>query len=160
MTSIEIPRLFIDAMEDEERRSFLDDTPRDSETAALKALNYLEERGRRAVQPLIAALIANGLEATVRFVEGADPVEAIVTTAEATSTDIIVMGATRRLFTEEAWTSVSARVMERSQCPLLLVPGVRAEDSSHSRTTDPTTTDSTTTDSRGENAAEPPASEA
>jgi nucleotide-binding universal stress UspA family protein len=38
------------------------------------------------------------------------------------------MGATRRLFTEQAWTSVSAQVMERSQCPLLLVPGGRSDD--------------------------------
>ena len=128
MTAIEIPRLFIDAMEDEERRSFLDDTPWDSDTAELKALNYLEERGRKAVEPVVAALSVHGHTCDVRFVEGSDPVEAIVGTAEDCDADIIVMGATRRLFTETAWTSVSARVMERSQCPLLLVPGIRADD--------------------------------
>ncbi len=129
MTAIEIPRLFIDSMADDERRSFLDDTDQDSDTAEMKALNYLEERGRRAVEPIVAALTARGHQPDVRFVEGGDPVEAIVTTAQSSGADIIVMGATKRLFTEAAWTSVSARVMERSQCPLLLVPGVRAEES-------------------------------
>jgi hypothetical protein len=38
------------------------------------------------------------------------------------------MGATRRLFTEEAWRSVSARVMVNSHLPVLLVPGARIED--------------------------------
>lgn len=42
--------------------------------------------------------------------------------------DMLVMGATRRLFTEEAWRSVSARVMEKSLRPILLVPGPRLED--------------------------------
>ena len=39
-----------------------------------------------------------------------------------------MMGATRRLFTEEAWSSVSARVMDKSHLPVLLVPGTRIED--------------------------------
>ena len=42
--------------------------------------------------------------------------------------DLIMMGATRRLFTEQAWTSISVRVMEKTQCPLILVPGSRNED--------------------------------
>jgi nucleotide-binding universal stress UspA family protein len=41
---------------------------------------------------------------------------------------MIIMGATRRLFTEQAWTSVSARVMDRVHCPLVLVPGARSDD--------------------------------
>jgi nucleotide-binding universal stress UspA family protein len=61
-------------------------------------------------------------------VEGPDPVDAIVTTALDLSADIVMMGATRRLFTEQAWTSVSARVMERTHCPLVLVPASRGED--------------------------------
>ena len=39
-----------------------------------------------------------------------------------------MMGATRRLFTEEAWRSVSARVMDKSHLPVLLVPGAKIED--------------------------------
>jgi len=40
----------------------------------------------------------------------------------------VMMGATRRLFTEEAWRSVSARVIDSSHLPVLLVPGSRIED--------------------------------
>lgn len=134
MTVIEVPRHFLESMDDDERRSFLDDTSWQSETAEMKALGYLEERGRRAVEPVVSAFAARGLDPEVRFVEGNDPVEAIVSAADGVSADMIVMGATRRLFTEEAWTSVSARVMERSQCPLLLVPGARSEDTESSRT--------------------------
>ena len=42
--------------------------------------------------------------------------------------ELVIMGATRRLFTEEAWRSVSARVMDKSHLPVLLVPGTRIED--------------------------------
>ena len=128
MTVIEVPRQFLESMEDDERRSFLDDTAWQTNTAEMKALSYLEERGRRAVEPVMSAFRARGRTPDIRFVEGTDPVEAIVSTAAVTGADIIVMGATRRLFTEQAWTSVSARVMERTQCPLLLVPGVKTED--------------------------------
>ena len=128
MTVIEVPRHFLESMDDDERRSFLDDTSWHSETAEMKALGYLEERGRRAVEPVVSAFASRGLDPGIRFVEGNDPVEAIVSTAADVDAQMIVMGATRRLFTEEAWTSVSARVMERSQCPLLLVPGARTDD--------------------------------
>jgi nucleotide-binding universal stress UspA family protein len=128
MTVIQVPRHFLDSMEDDERRSFLDDGAWQSDTAELKALTYLEERGRRAVEPVVAAFKARGHEPEVKFVEGNDPVEAIVSTASQVDADIIVMGATKRLFTEQAWTSVSARVMERSQCPLLLIPGSKMDD--------------------------------
>jgi len=129
MTVIEVPRRFLESMDVEERRSFLDDTAWQTDTAEMKALGYLEERGRRAVEPVLSALRARGTAADVKFVEGNDPVEAIVATASEVGAAMIVMGATRRLFTEQAWTSVSARVMERTQCPLLLVPGARSDDS-------------------------------
>lgn len=126
MTVIQVPRTFLDALDDEDRRSLLADDERGDPEA--KALAYLEERGRRAVDPIIAALGAEGLEADVRFVEGDDPARAIIDTAEEFAADMLVMGATRRLFTEEAWRSVSSRVMEQSQRPILLVPGPRLED--------------------------------
>lgn len=126
MTVIRVPRTFLDALDDEDRRSLLADDERGDPEA--KASAYLEERGRRAVEPIIASLNAAGLEATVRFVEGDDPAEAIIRTAEDFEADMLVMGATRRLFTEEAWRSVSSRVMEQSQRPILLVPGPRLED--------------------------------
>ena len=126
MTMVQVPRTFLDALDEEERRSLLADDDRGDPEA--KASAYLEERGRRIVDPILAALAAQGLEASVRFVEGDDPAEAIIRTAEDFQADLLVMGATRRLFTEEAWRSVSARVMEQSQRPILLVPGTRIED--------------------------------
>jgi nucleotide-binding universal stress UspA family protein len=128
MTAIEVPRTFLETMDEDERRSFLEAPDWETHTAELKALSYLEERGRRAVEPVVTALDARGREPKVRFVEGDDPVDAIVRTAADLDADVIVMGATRRLFTEQAWRSVSARVMERAPCPLLLVPGPRTDD--------------------------------
>lgn len=128
MTVIRVPRTFLDSLEDEARRSFLDDSVNDPAAAEEKAARYLEERGQKVVQPIVAALIAEGIESDVRFVEGDDPAQAIVETAEKVDAQIVMMGATRRLFTEEAWRSVSARVIDTSHLPVLLVPGPRIED--------------------------------
>jgi nucleotide-binding universal stress UspA family protein len=128
MTVVQVPRTFLASLDDEERRSLLDDDFRREGQAEAKAARYLEERGRRVVDPLISALAARGRPAGIRLVEGDDPAVAIIDTAREVEADLIVMGATRRLFTEQAWTSVSARVMEKTQCPLVLVPGLRGED--------------------------------
>ncbi len=128
MTVVRVPRSFLESLDDTVRRSFLDDSPDDSAAAEEKAARYLEERGRRAVDPICAALAASGIESEVRFVEGDDPADAIIQTAETIGAQLVVLGATRRLFTEEAWRSVSARVMVNSRLPVLLVPGVRIED--------------------------------
>jgi len=128
MTVVRVPRSFLEALDDDMRRSFLDDSPIGSSDAEAKAARYLEERGQKAVEPIIAALQAAGMDADVRFVEGDDPAEAIINTAEDVGAELVMMGATRRLFTEEAWRSVSARVMDKSHLPVLLVPGTRFED--------------------------------
>ncbi len=128
MTVVQIPRSFLESLDDDVRRSFLDDAPGPGSTEEEKAGAYLEERGRRAVDPICAALAAEDIEADVRFVEGDDPAEAIIQTALDVDAELVLMGATRRLFTEEAWRSVSARVMVNSHLPVLLVPGARIED--------------------------------
>lgn len=128
MTVIRIPRTFLDSLDDDMRRSFLDDSPDDTSTPEEKAAKYLEERGQKVVQPIVAALQAEGIDPTVRFVDGDDPAVAIIKTAESVDAEIVLMGATRRLFTEEAWGSVSARVIDTSHLPVLLVPGSRIED--------------------------------
>lgn len=127
MNVVRVPRSFLDALDDEVRRSFLDDTESNGDAEA-KAAAYLEERGQRAVEPITAALNATGIDPEVRYVEGDDPAEAIINTADDIGAELVVMGATRRLFTEEAWRSVSARVMDKSHLPVLLVPGARIED--------------------------------
>jgi nucleotide-binding universal stress UspA family protein len=128
MTVVQVPRSFLEALDDTVRRSFLDDDLDDQLAAEEKAARYLEERGQRAVDPICAALAAEGIETDVRFVEGDDPAEAIINTAEQVGAEMVIMGATRRLFTEEAWKSVSARVMVNSRLPVLLVPGTKIED--------------------------------
>ena len=128
MTVIRVPRSFLDELDDDARRSFLDDSPPESSDAEQKAARYLEERGQRNVEPIVAALQGIGIDAGTRYVEGDDPAEAIISTAMNVKAELVMMGATRRLFTEEAWRSVSARVMEKSHLPILLVPGTRIED--------------------------------
>lgn len=128
MTVVRVPRSFLEALDDDVRRSFLDDSPDESAAAEEKAARYLEERGQRAVDPICAAMKASGIECDIRFVEGDDPAEAIIQTAAEIEAEMVIMGATRRLFTEEAWRSVSARVMVNSHLPVLLVPGNRIED--------------------------------
>lgn len=127
MTVIRVPRSFLESLDDDVRRSFLDASDQTTSEEE-KAAAYLEERGQRAVDPICAALAAEGIDSDVRFVEGDDPAEAIIQTAAQVAAEMVVMGATRRLFTEEAWRSVSARVMVNSHLPVLLVPGSRIED--------------------------------
>lgn len=128
MTVIRVPRSFLESLDDDVRRSFLDDAANPQSSEEERAAAYLEERGRRAVDPICAALAAEDIECDLRFVEGDDPAEAIISTAELVGAELVVMGATRRLFTEEAWRSVSARVMVNSHLPVLLVPGSRIDD--------------------------------
>jgi nucleotide-binding universal stress UspA family protein len=125
---VRVPRSFLESLDDDLRRSFLDESAGSTAAAEEKAAAYLEERGRRAVDPICAALAAEEIECDLRFVEGDDPAVAIINTAQSIRAEMVVMGATRRLFTEEAWRSVSARVMVNSHLPVLLVPGAKFED--------------------------------
>lgn len=128
MTVIRVPRSFLESLDDDMRRSFLDETEDESSSAEEKAALYLEERGQKAVDPICAALAAEEIECDIRFVDGDDPAEAIIQTAGKVDAEMVIMGATRRLFTEEAWRSVSARVMTNSHLPVLLVPGTKIVD--------------------------------
>ena len=60
MTVIRVPRSFLESLDDDVRRSFLDAADNQS-TAEAKAAAYPEERGRRAVDPTCAALAAAGI---------------------------------------------------------------------------------------------------
>jgi nucleotide-binding universal stress UspA family protein len=126
MTVIQVPRTFLDSLDDKERRSFLDES--DPTSAENLAHEYLEERGRRFVDPLLAALRGEEIDAQVEIIEGDNPAEVIGGAGEHHNAQIIMMGATRRIFQDDAWTSVSAQVMEKSPVPLLLIPGMRSED--------------------------------
>lgn len=123
VTVIEVPRSFLDGLESENWHPFEEDSERtDRETALVD--RYVEERGRKLIEPVMAALRSRGIDANGIFVEGTDRAAAICETAEQMDVDLILMGATRRLFGEGTWESISSLVMQRTHLPLLLVSGV------------------------------------
>lgn len=123
LTVIEVPRSFLDGLESEPWHPFDDDQETGDQQAAVVD-RYVDERGRKLVEPVLAALRARGIAADGIFVEGTDRAAAICDTAEQVDAELIIMGATRKLFGEDAWESISNEVMRRTRLPLLLVPGV------------------------------------
>lgn len=129
LTVIGVPRVFLDSLEEEGWHPFHDSVVSGQSSEDL-AVTYLEERGSKRIEPVMAALRARGIDAEPLYREGDDAAAVISATAEDLTADLIVMGATRPIFNEDAWTSVSIRVMEDSTMPVLLVPGsVPAVDS-------------------------------
>jgi nucleotide-binding universal stress UspA family protein len=120
-TVVEVPRSFLDDIRSEEWRPF-DEELSSSETDDRHVLGYVEERGKRLVEPVMSALRARGIEPEAVYLEGADAGAGIVQAAADHEADLIVMGATRRLFTESAWMSVSMQVTQESNLPVLLIP--------------------------------------
>ena len=112
ITVIEVPHDFLSGLEDE---------PVDQSGMAID--RYLEERGHRLVQPVVQALESAQIPYEVIYVEGTDPAAAISGAAEDVEADVVVLGATRQIFRQDAWESVSARVMLESGKPVLVVPG-------------------------------------
>ncbi len=112
ITVIEVPREFLDDLE--QGRASDDD-----------AVNsYIEERGRRLVEPVTRSLQGAQIPYEVVMLEGADPAAAISAAAGDLAADIVVLGATRPIFKQDAWESVSARVMLESGKPVLVIPGL------------------------------------
>lgn len=128
ITVIEVPRSFLDTLRSEQWRP-LDDSDRDwinEEDAGIA--RYVEERGARVTEPVMAALRARGIPARAHYLEGEDPAATIVTATEELDADVVILGATRPLFDETAWESISARVMREARRPVLVVPaGPRSE---------------------------------
>ena len=94
----------------------------DPERAAREADRYIRERGRKIVAPVVAALKLRDIAADTLFVEAEDVAQTIIGAAERLGAEAIVMGATRRLFNEMSWTSVSLTVIANSRLPVLLIP--------------------------------------
>ena len=122
ITVIEVPRTFLDTIRSEEWDPLHDSEPewRSREDAIIA--RYVEERGRKLTDPIQAALKAVAIEAEVRYLEGEDPAATIIAAVKEMDGDMVILGATRRIFDESAWESVSARVMAESQKPVLVVP--------------------------------------
>lgn len=123
VTVLEIPRSFLNEIRSEEWRPLTEGSPgRDEEEDAVIA-RYVEERGRRLTDPVIAALRTRDIDAKPLHLEGEDKAAAIIKTAEEFDADLVVLGATRHIFKESAWESISARVMADTRRPVLVVPG-------------------------------------
>ena len=123
-TVIEVPRSFLDQLRDEGWHPLggrHQSGGLDVEDDAVIA-RYVGERGRRLTEPVINALRAAGIEAETIFLDGKDPAVSISELAEEIDADVVVLGATRRIFDQSAWESVSARVMIESGRPVLVVP--------------------------------------
>lgn len=122
-TVIEVPHGFLDTLRSEGWHPLTDGTP-DTDGSGDEAVmhRYVEERGRRLTEPICAALRAAGLESRTLFREGADPARAISQLAEEVDADVVLLGATRQIFDQSAWESVSARVMIESGRPVLVLP--------------------------------------
>jgi nucleotide-binding universal stress UspA family protein len=125
ITVIEVPRAFLEDLHVSEGRGTASSDEQEEAVAG-----YLEERGRKIVEPIRVALELARIPSEVRFVEGNDAATAISDAANALDADIVVLGATRSIFNREAWESVSARVMLESRRPVLVVPAPQRDDAS------------------------------
>jgi nucleotide-binding universal stress UspA family protein len=124
MSVVQAPRDFLEGLATEEWRPFVDDSvvPVTSGRDESEIARYINERGTRLVAPVVAALASRGLAAQTVFVEDDEAADAIVRVAHDIGAHTIVMGATRQLFDESAWSSVSMKVTAASKLPVLLVP--------------------------------------
>ena len=123
MNVIQTPYEFLEELTAEDWEPF-DSAPGDridvpERTAAER---YIQERGSKMVAPVVAALKSRKIEPRTLFVEAEDVADGIINTAEQIEADVIVLGATRRLFTESAWTSISMKVTTATSVPVLLIP--------------------------------------
>lgn len=120
---IEVPRSFLDELRSDAWHPLTDEAANvwtDADDAVVE--RYVEERGRRMCEPLVRALEAEGITADSVFMEGEDPATTISGLAGEIEADVIVMGATRPIFDQAAWESVSARVALECSRPVLVLP--------------------------------------
>ncbi|MBI5157206.1 MAG: universal stress protein [Acidimicrobiia bacterium] len=122
ITVIEVPRSFLDEIRSDEWHPLTEGTPMWSYAEDSVIARYVEERGTRLTEPLVSALLACGVEPTIEYLEGEDPAATILDAADRLGADIIVVGATKRLFDESQWESVSTRVIREARRPVLVVP--------------------------------------
>jgi nucleotide-binding universal stress UspA family protein len=117
ITVIEVPRAFLEDLHASDGRPLSSDDGREEAVA-----RYLEERGRKTVEPVRIALEAARIPSEVRFVEGDDAATGITRAADQLDADVVILGATRPIFNRDAWESISAQVMQESGRTVLVVP--------------------------------------
>jgi len=125
-TVIEVPRSFLDTLRSEGWHPLTEEFEVDDGDDAI-IQRYVDERGRRLTEPVTAALRSAGIESTSIFREGGDPAATISQLAEELGADVVLLGATRQIFDQTAWESVSARVMIESGRPVLVLPPSQPE---------------------------------
>ena len=126
ITVIQVPRTFLDDIGSEEWRPLTEGTPGWSEQQDAMIARYVEERGRKLTEPVLSALEARGLRPQAHYLEGEDKAETILKAAENLRADLVVLGATRQIFAETSWESISARVMRDAHRPVLVMPAMRS----------------------------------
>ena len=119
VTVVEVPHSFLEGIDSDDWHPLHDWTPESGETLTAE---YLDERGQRVTEPIRQALEAARIPCNVRILEGGDPAQVISDAADALGADVVLLGATKKIFDMEAWESVSARVMLESGRPVLVVP--------------------------------------
>ncbi|HEX9855056.1 MAG TPA: universal stress protein [Acidimicrobiia bacterium] len=123
-TVIEVPRSFLEHLGADRWHPLAEDGGAGRSNLEDDALlaKYVEERGRKITDPIVHALQAAGIGAEAVFLDGADPAVAISDLADELDADVVLLGATRQIFDQSAWESVSARVMIESGRAVLVVP--------------------------------------
>ena len=132
VTVLEIPRSFLNEIRSEEWRPLTEGSPGWDEEEDAVIARYVHGRGKNLTDPIVAALAARNIQAEAVHLEGEDKARAIIEAAETVDADLVVLGATRQIFAESAWESISARVMADTRRPVLVVPGVPQEEQENS----------------------------
>jgi len=127
-TVIEVPRSFLDAIRSEEWHPLTDSAPSWSAEEDRVIARYVEERGAHITDPILAALRGHQVEAETVYLEGEDPAKTIIRAAEDLEADLVVLGATRQLFDESHWESVSTRVIRETGRAVLIIPAAQRDD--------------------------------
>ena len=126
VTVIEVPRSFLDEIRSEQWHPLEESTDWGTREDAVIA-RYVEERGKRITDPLLAALRGVNLSATTTYLEGEDTAKTISAAAARLNSDVIVLGATKPIFEESSWESVSMRVVQEGTLPVVIVPALPRE---------------------------------
>jgi nucleotide-binding universal stress UspA family protein len=122
-TVIEVPRSFLDDLRSDRWHPLQDGTPPVwTSEDDLVVDRYVDERGRRICEPVVRVFTAERIPTDAVYMEGEDPAATISGLANKLDADIVVMGATRPIFDQSAWESVSARVTLECNKPVLVLP--------------------------------------
>jgi nucleotide-binding universal stress UspA family protein len=127
-TVIEVPHSFLDSIHTEQWHPLAEDAEAGATQEDRVIATYVEERGARITAPVLAALQSRSVDAQTIFLEGADPATTIIQAAADLDAALVVLGATKRLFDESHWESVSARVMRDAGRSVLIVPTPQRDD--------------------------------